>query len=437
MGGVGVTEQAGFLGQKRVDPVAGHDHPGPQLGTLAVGAHADHPTAAVAHQAGGHRGGEQPGPGVGGLARQPRVELGPQSGHAVERRRPPRLGSEVDRQRLGSGHHHGRPADHPPLDRHLVPPFGDDAVENPSVDHPAVDVLRPGERSPLHQYHRATGPGQGQGRGRPGRTGSHHDCVEVSASAASVDGPTGWPAQTAPELRSADRPGRSAGAGSAPVHPESTGQLGQQCPGVGDQSQVGHGSHRAEGIGIDADDVPGGPQTAHVLGGPRYAQGDVQLGIDGDAGGADLALIAGPAGVGGHPGGAGRCPHRRRHLAPASRRPRWPVIAAPDHQAGPSPHHPTGVGQVDGVQVRFEDRRSPRHRATGRPPDRTRRVRVGQRLDDGSTSDGATAAAPRTRVTTAGPSPPPASGPDRPAGSRWRSPGIRHPVRDSDGTRRR
>ena len=94
--------QPGLLGQERVDPVAGDDHLGPELGAVAVGAHADHPAAAVAEQPGGHGGGEQAGPGLGGLGRPARQsKCGPQGGHAVVGGGTPGLGPVVDRQRLG------------------------------------------------------------------------------------------------------------------------------------------------------------------------------------------------------------------------------------------------------------------------------------------------------------------------------------------------
>ena len=63
VGGLGPGQQARLLGQERVDPVAGDDHRGAQLGTVAVGAYPHHPAGAVPHQPGGHRRGQQPGPG--------------------------------------------------------------------------------------------------------------------------------------------------------------------------------------------------------------------------------------------------------------------------------------------------------------------------------------------------------------------------------------
>ena len=191
-----------------------------------------------------------------------------------------------------------------------------------------------------------------------------------------------------------------------------------------------------DGVGVDADDVRGASQPAHVLGGPRYAEGDVQVGIDGHAGGADLAFVAGPAGVGGHPGGAGRRPQRRRPPRPAGRTPPWPRSSStPGGQAGPAAHHPPGVGQVHGVRGPVRACASHSRRSSGAVGHRPWTRRSGSRswsAERPRRPAGLTAGLPPgTRVATAGPS--------TSTGTRTRSSsrghrgadlGTRHPVRD-------
>ncbi len=220
-------QQPGLLGQERVDAVAGDDHRGVQLGPVAVGADPDHPSGPVAHQSGGHGRGHQSGPGLGGLAGQPRVEVAPEGGHPVVGSGSPGIGAVVDGQRLGAGHHHGGASDHPPLDRHLLPPSGDDLVEHPPVDDAAVDVLRPGEGTPLDQDHRPAGAGQGQG-GRGSRPG-----------------PPPPPRRRTPGPQARSPP---TAAGAVGPDTEAAAQLGQQPAGVGHQAEVGHGRHRARRI---------------------------------------------------------------------------------------------------------------------------------------------------------------------------------------------
>ena len=74
--------------------------------------------------------------------------------------------------------------------------------------------------------------------------------------------------------------------------------------GVGRDGQVGELHHRAVRVGVDADDVRRRAEPAGVLHGPADAEGEVQLRVDDDAGGADLAVVADPAAVGDHPGRA-------------------------------------------------------------------------------------------------------------------------------------
>src|SRR5260221_10420767 len=62
--------------------------------------------------------------------------------------------------------------------------------------------------------------------------------------------------------------------------------------GVGNNGEIGELHHRAERIGVDADDVLWPAETAGVLHCTTDAEGDVQIGVDRNAGGADLALVA-------------------------------------------------------------------------------------------------------------------------------------------------
>ena len=64
----------------------------------------------------------------------------------------------------------------------------------------------------------------------------------------------------------------------------------------------------------------GAPMPAGVLRRAGHAEGDVEVGVDRDPRRADLALVPGPAGVGRHPGRAGRAAQCRRHAGRAGRR---------------------------------------------------------------------------------------------------------------------
>ena len=118
-----------------------------------------------------------------GLAGEPVVEVGTVGGGPVVRRPAPRLGAEVDGQRLGLGEHHRRAAGDPTLDRRLLPPLRVQAVEDARVDDAAVHVLAAGERAPLEQEHRPPGAGEDGRRARTGRAGADDDGVVVRLSA--------------------------------------------------------------------------------------------------------------------------------------------------------------------------------------------------------------------------------------------------------------
>ena len=198
------------------------------------------------------------------------------------------------------GQHHRRAAGDPALDRRLLPPLRVQAVEDARVDDAAVHVLAAGERPPLEQQDGAAGPGQHRGRARPGRAGADDDDVEVGVSHA-VD----------------SRQCRAAG------------QLVEHGVGVGDDGQVGHLHHRAVRVGVDADDVGGRAEPGRVLDGAADAEGEVQVGVDDDAGRADLALVADPAAVGDDAGGAHRRAEARRRRRRAGAKRAAPSSPAP------------------------------------------------------------------------------------------------------------
>ena len=74
----------------------------------------------------------------------------------------------------------------------------------------------------------------------------------------------------------------------------------KHCVGVSNNCEVGHLHHGAVGIGIHANDVLWLTQTAGVLHGATNAKRDVQIGINDNAGCADLAFVIGPSAVGDH-----------------------------------------------------------------------------------------------------------------------------------------
>ena len=227
-----------------------------------------------------------------GLAGQPVVEVGPvarwrrctaAAPHASVRK------STVSAWVVGQ--HHRRAAGDPALDRRLLPPLRVQPVEDARVDDAAVHVLAAGERAPLEQQHRAPGAGEHGRRARAGRTGADDDDVVVERQPS-----------TAPEPR---------------------GELVEDGVGVGDDGQVGHLHHRAVRVGVDADDVVGRAEPGGVLHGAADAEREVQVGVDDDAGRADLALVADPAAVGDRPASrpsTRRARRRRRRAGRSARR---------------------------------------------------------------------------------------------------------------------
>ena len=89
------------------------------------------------------------------------------------------------------------------------------------------------------------------------------------------------------------------------IDTESVGQFDQQVAGIGHQAEIGHGRHGARRVGVHADHVTGCTESAGVLGRPRDPEGHIEVGVDSHPGGADLALVPGPTGVGGYAGGTG------------------------------------------------------------------------------------------------------------------------------------
>ncbi len=120
---------------------------------------------------------------------------------------------------------------------------------------------------------------------------------------------------------------------------------------------IGH-----DGSSVDAHDMAGVAEAADVLGGPGHAQGHVEVGVDGHAGGPDLSLVAGPAGVGGHPGGTGRSTERGGHRAEEGEDLGRPVVVESGDQSGTSGDDAGGVGQVHGAEVRLQAARAGRGR---------------------------------------------------------------------------
>ena len=58
------------------------------------------------------------------------------------------------------------------------------------------------------------------------------------------------------------------------------------------------------GIGVDTDDVFGLTETAGVLYCTANAEGDIQIRIDDNTSGANLAFVIGPTAIGNHAGNA-------------------------------------------------------------------------------------------------------------------------------------
>ena len=178
LGRRGGRQQPGLLGQERVHPVRGNHRPGPYFSVGTVSTHPGHLATGTAEQPGRHRRGDQVGPGRHRVVRQPAVEVAAERGHPVVRRLAPGLRPVVHRQGLRAGQRHRAPPDHPALHRHLLPPARDHLVQDPAVDHAAVDVLRPGERAAFQQHHGPARAGQGQRGGGPRGARPDHDRVQ-------------------------------------------------------------------------------------------------------------------------------------------------------------------------------------------------------------------------------------------------------------------
>ena len=223
------------LARNELTPSQAIDHLGPQFGAVPVGAHADHPPAGVPDQPGGHRRGEQPGPGPGRLAGQPRVEVRPQGGHAVERGRTPGLGPVVDRTATGS-RSSSSSSDGPPSAPPGPPPTSRGRWRRAPARRP---------RRRRRSSSRGTGPRSTRTTDRPARASAR--------AAADPAGPA--PTTTASKIGIVRHRGRGVLPAVAPAPlgdrlggraaRRSAGPARPAAPGVGDQAEVGHGRHRA------------------------------------------------------------------------------------------------------------------------------------------------------------------------------------------------
>ena len=193
------------------------------------------------------------------------------------------------------GQDHRRPARDPALDRRLLPPLRVEAVEDARIDDAAVHVLGPGERAPFEQQHPPAGAGQHGRRARSGRAGADDDDVVVQLRLAMRSGVAPTPRRAASSSSTALASLTTARSASCII-----GQCGSM---------------------LTLMTWSGVPEPGRVLHGAADAERQVQRGVDDDAGRADLALVADPAAVGDHPGGAHRGAERGGH-APASWRKR-------------------------------------------------------------------------------------------------------------------
>ena len=150
----------------------------------------------------------------------------------------------------------------------------------------------------------------------------------------------------------------------------------------------------------------GAPRPPVCCAGPRDAEGDVEVGVDGHPGGADLALVARSSRRRWPPGWPR--PSRRGRRPPRPRRSKTsvrPAVVHAGHQAGTAGHHPGGVGQVHGVEVGLEQRRPARGRR-GAPSigAEVQLLDAGLRASRRRRRHGGARRPPTARVTTAGPS---------------------------------
>ena len=121
--GAGMGVQPCFLGQERVDPIAG-DNDLRAYVTVAIGAYSTHDAPAVVQQSSGGGGHHQRGPGRHCLLGKPAVEVRSVSREPVVWRLASRGGAIVDTQALMAGEQHGSTPGDPALGGHALPPIG-------------------------------------------------------------------------------------------------------------------------------------------------------------------------------------------------------------------------------------------------------------------------------------------------------------------------
>ena len=172
-------------------------------------------------------------------------------------------GAVVDGDRLAGGHEHRRAPRDPALDRSLIPPTGQQTVENTGVDDAAEHVLRARERSPLDQQHVAAGAGEHERGAAPGRPGPDDDNIDVHVVTGSCT--------TAPRSSSSTAPASQTTARSASC-------IIGQC-----------------GSTFTLMMRSGWPRPLVCCTAPVMPKGDVEMGVDDYAGRADLALVLDPA----------------------------------------------------------------------------------------------------------------------------------------------
>ena len=177
----------------------------------------------------------------------------------------------------------------------------------------------------------------------------------------------------------------------------------QQRPRVGDEAEVGHGHHRAARVGVDADDVArAAPRPPVCCTGPGDAEGDVEVGVDGHPGRADLALVAAahPASVTTRvaPSDAPR-PRPRAAAAPSRRPPR-----TGRRREAPGPRRRRRPGRPRPGPWSRGRARAPRPRSDDRRRPRPRDGSASTSLRPGHGRPAGTPRTPGSRVATPGPS---------------------------------
>ena len=385
VGRLGPGQQPGLLGQERVDPVAGDDHRGVELGPVTVGAHADHPAGAVADQPGGHRGGHQPGPGRRWPCRPARRRSGTAAWSCRCRGPSPRRRCGSRRTATGSRSSSWW-SGAPPTARPAPPPTSSARCRR-----------APGRRRPRRR--RSWRPGRA--RARPGRPTARPGPGPGRPTTRPVRRPT-TTASNVEDLRH----GRSSGCRTRRrrrprrrASSTSSARASVTRPRSA-MAVIGH-----DGSVLTLTTWRGAPRPPVCCAAPETAEGHVEVGVDGHPGGADLALVAGPPGVGGHPGGPGRPAEGGGHGdeqvedAGGARRSSSPATR-------PAPPATTRVASARSMVCEVRARAGrPVRRRRRRPVagDRGRAPRARHRTASGGAPPWPAGRPPTARVTTAGP----------------------------------